>query len=493
MIKLNTENLSLIPKEIPVPLYNRSEINTGIVHIGVGNFHRAHQAFYTEQILQSGNSEWGICGVGIMERDLQMYNALKEQDGLYTLVVMESDGNMQVRVIGSIVELLYGPENPCLIIEKMADPDVKIISLTITEGGYNYDSATGEFIMSDPVIQRDLEHPENPETVFGYLTQSLKRRRDRQIPGLTILSCDNIQHNGDVCRKMLLAYMKEAEPGLMDWVEDHCSFPNSMVDRITPATTQYHVEILKNQFGIDDRCPVTCEPFIQWVIEDDFANGRPEWESAGVQFVKDVSPYEKMKIRLLNAGHSLLGFAGALIGFQTIDETVNDPLCRQYLRQFMDKEVTQILGQIEGIDLEKYKDTLIERFGNSNIRDLLLRICGESSAKIPKFLLLTIREQLDRGGPVECGILVVAMWCRYVELAGTPGHSFEVQDAIRNELIQAASDSIAGDHLSFLKVESVFGDLVHNERFVQKYIDMINKLRTTGIKETIRDILDYSW
>jgi mannitol 2-dehydrogenase len=324
---------------------------------------------------------------------------------------------LKVRVIGSIVEYLFAPENPNAVLEKMADPEVRIISLTITEGGYNMDSATEEFRMSDEAVQWDLNHPDRPKTVFGYLIRALKRRRNKGIPGLTILSCDNIQHNGEVCKNMLISYMREAEPGLTGWVEENTTFPNTMVDRITPLTTRADKDYLKDHFHIDDQWPVTCEPFIQWAVEENFANGRPLWQSLGVQFVKDVTPYEKMKIRLLNAGHSLLGFLGALYGYNTIDETVRGPLFNSFLRRFMDREVTPVLGKIEGIDLEDYKDLLIKRFSNPNIKDRLSRICSESSAKIPKFLLPTIQEQLNRGGSTQFGALVVASWYRYLELA----------------------------------------------------------------------------
>ncbi|MFC2125305.1 mannitol dehydrogenase family protein [Bacteroidota bacterium] len=490
--KLNKENLPLLPKEVMVPMYDRSSIKTGIIHIGVGNFHRAHQAFYTDQLLQDGNTEWGICGIGLLEADRKMYNTLKNQDGLYTLMVMEPGNKFSISVIGSIVEYLFAPDNPEAALEKMADPDVRIISLTITEGGYNFDSTTGDFIMNDTTIQWDLEHPDVPKTVYGYITRALQYRRDRGLPGLTILSCDNIQHNGNVCKKMLLSYVKEAESGLIHWIGDNCSFPNSMVDRITPATSQSDITRLMDQYRMEDNWPVTCEPFTQWVIEDDFTGGRPSWESVGAQFVRDVTPYEKMKIRLLNAGHSLLGFAGTLYGYETIDETVRDPLFEAFLREFMDKEVTPVLGKIEGINIGDYKDSLIERFSNPNIKDKLARICGESSAKIPKFLLPTIQEQLDRGGPVKYGALIVSMWCRFLELAGTSGYEYEIQDAMGKELQKAAIDSIDDDPFSFLKIKAVFGDLVRSERFVESYIQMINKLRINKIEKVVKDLIAYS-
>jgi len=364
---LNENILSLISDRIEVPIYNRKNIKTGIVHIGVGNFHRAHEAYFTDLILKSNKKNWGICGIGLLERDHKMYDVMTKQNGLYTLIEMGSRDTSTSKVIGSIVDYLFAPDDLQEVLNRLSAPEVKIISLTITEGGYNFDSNTGGFIFSDPLIEWDLNNPEYPQTVFGFLTQALKRRKDRKLKGLTILSCDNIQQNGNVCRKMLFEYMKEAEVDLVDWVDRYCSFPNSMVDRITPVTKQSDIDYIRTNYGFEDQWPVTCEPFIQWVIEDHFVQGRPEWESVGVQFVQDVEPFEKMKIRLLNAGHTLLGLSGSLMGYKTIDEAVNDPLLSKYLRKFMDVEVTPTLGEIEGINLEQYKDSLIERFSNASI------------------------------------------------------------------------------------------------------------------------------
>lgn len=488
IIKLNANNLPLLPKAVATPAYDRSKIKTGIVHIGVGSFHRAHEAFYTDQVLQHKDvTDWGICGIALLDTDRKIFETLVNQDGLYTLMITQSDGTLAARVIGSIIEYLFAPGNPEAVLEKMADPDIKIITLTITEGGYNFDAASGEFQIAEPAIQRDLINPEDPKTVFGYITQALKRRKDRGVAGLTIQSCDNIQKNGDILKRMLLAFVKEAEPGLIDWIEKQVTFPNCMVDRITPVTTLSDIEKLSSVYGIEDAWPVVCEPFIQWVIEDNYSSGRPDWESVGVQFVPDVGPYEKMKIRLLNAGHSLLGFLGSLYGCNTVDETVKTPLLRSFLREFMDHEVTPALEKIEGINIEEYKDSLIQRFGNQNIKDQLSRICLESSAKIPRFLLPTIREQLERGGPVKRSTMIVAAWCRYLELAGTPGHEYKIQDNMSVVLNENAMASVIRDPLAFLKIETIFGDLVHSKRFVSTYLPMIDGLRKYGVEKTIRD------
>jgi mannitol 2-dehydrogenase len=479
--KLNAKNLHLFPGEVAIPAYDRSKIKTGIVHIGIGGFHRSHEAFYTDQMLQHyGATEWGICGVALLDTDIKIFNALADQDGLYTLMITEPDGTLTVRVIGSVTEYLFAPANPDAVIQKMASPDIKIITLTITEGGYNFSAATGEFQIDEPLIQWDLKNPENPKTVFGYITQALKRRRERGIPGLTIQSCDNIQKNGDLLKRMLLSYVNEAEPGLTDWIENHVTFPNSMVDRITPVTTPADIENLKSVYGIEDAWPVVCEPFIQWIIEDNYSDGRPVWESVGVQFVPDVTPFEKMKIRLLNAGHSLLGFTGALHGYTFIHDIVHDQLFVKFLRDFMDKEVIPVLDEVPGIDLDAYKESLFERFGNSRIKDKVARICLQSSAKIPKFLLPTVWEELKADGPIKCSALVIAAWCRYCEGFDEAGNKYPIEDEMKDILQEKALGS-HHDPLSFLRIETIFGDLINSKRFTEAYVNALQCLYHKGV------------
>jgi len=489
LIKLNSTNLTLLPSEVEVPAYNRSGIKTGIIHFGPGAFHRSHQAFYTHQVLQqNGSKDWGICDVGLLDSDKKIIDTLKEQDGLYTLITAEQDGSLKAMIIGSILEYLQAPDDRDAIIGKIADPDIRLITLTITEGGYNFDSNNGEFRITDSSIQYDLSHPDDPGTVYGYLTRGLKLRKDKGIQGLTIQSCDNIQKNGDLLKKMLLAYIREGEPSLEDWIREQVTFPNSMVDRITPQTRQTDIERLRSVYGIDDKWPVICEPYIQWISENNYACGRPEWESAGVKFVNDVAPYEKMKIRLLNAGHSLLGFIGALHGYIYIHETVHNQLYAELLRKFMDTEVTPVLDEVPGIDLDKYKDSLIERFGNQNIKDQVARICLQSSAKIPKFLIPTIRDQLSAGGPVMISALITAAWCRYVEGIDESGMRYDIEDDMKGILMEKAFLS-RRDNLAFLKTESIFGDLISSEPFTEAYAFSLISIYSKGIDETVKNIL----
>jgi mannitol 2-dehydrogenase len=474
LIQLNQENIISLASQLVCPTYERDAIKTGIVHIGVGGFHRSHQAYYIHQLLENPqNSDWGICGIGLREGDRNMATVLKKQDCLYTLITQHPDGKESCEVIGSIVDYIFAIETPDLAIDKMAHPDTKIVSLTITEGGYNFNPNTGDFDFENPDIQHDLQHPNEPKTVFVFLTAALKKRRDKGLPSFTVLSCDNIQHNGDVAQKMLLSFAQKQNPSLFYWIEKEVCFPNSMVDRITPVTPQSSIDFLKNKYQLKDDYPVVCEPYIQWVIEDNFSNGRPLLERLGVQFVPDVTPYEKMKIRLLNAGHSVLGIPGAVHGHATINACMEDEIFASFMRQFMDKEVTPILGKIEGIDLTDYKNSLEERFANPNIKDGVSRICSESSAKLPKFLIPTIQENLVARESIKYGIFILAVWAYYsdkgVDLNNNP---IEIIDARKEELHQNAK-GYEQDQLSFLRISDIFGSLLENKRFVKYYSKMI--------------------
>ena len=490
-IQLQQQNLAEVLSRMPVPNYNCSADKIGIVHIGVGGFHRAHQAYYLHQLKKGGAaSAWGICGIGLREADTKLHDIFKKQDHLYTLMVKHPDGTIEPEVIGSIVDFKLGITDPEPVIARMAHADTRIVSLTITEGGYNFNPTTGEFNFDNPDIQHELRHPQDPITVYGFLTAALKRRLDAGLPAVTILSCDNIEHNGDMARKMLLAFAKVQDPDLAKWIAQEVCFPNSMVDRITPVTTQADIETLTQTYGVLDAWPVTCEPFIQWVVEDKFSNGRPALEKVGVQFVPDVGPYEKMKLRLLNAGHSVLGLLGAIHGHPTINACVEDEVFKTYLRAFLDKEATPILGNIKGIDLEDYKDSLLERFANPNIKDSVSRICSESSAKLPKFLIATIHENLAKGGSIKFATLVIAAWCYYSDKeVDQNGQPLEIIDALSTELHQAAEQTET-DPLAFIKQESLFGNLVKNKRFTKLYTETVQKIYTNAnIKKYLQDML----
>ncbi|MEP4890598.1 MAG: mannitol dehydrogenase family protein [Aliiglaciecola sp.] len=468
--RLNDTNLQQLPSSFSVPNYDRKKVEAGIVHVGVGGFHRSHEAYYTDAYMnQTGDLNWGICGVGLRDADRKMKSILEQQDYLYTLIVKHPNGSIENQVIGCMTDFLLGCDEPNAVIQKMADASTKIVSLTITEGGYNFNPATNEFDFDNPDVIHDLANPYAPRLVFGFLTAALKLRMERGLPPFTVQSCDNIQHNGDVARKMLLAYSQKVDFELAKWIEQEVPFPNAMVDRITPVTTPADIEYLEAEFNLQDEWPVTCEPFHQWIIEDKFSAGRPQWQKVGAQFVPDVTPYENMKIRLLNAGHSVLGILGSIHGFETIDESVQDPIFSQFLQLFMDSEVTPILPAVNGIDLDDYKQTLLQRFANPNIKDHLTRICSESASKLATFLIPTINDNLQNKGDIQCATLVLAAWCYYSDKQ-TDRHNkaITIIDVMADELhVAAAKYSINPD--SFLELTSIFGDLSKNQEFLDIY------------------------
>lgn len=489
---LSTATLNQLHKDVSIPKYDRNALRTGIVHIGVGGFHRAHQAYYLNQLFNSNTAlDWGIEGVGLMPNDLKMYEQINAQQGLYTLVTQHPDGKVISEVMGAIKKMHLAIQNPKEVIDVLAKESTRIISLTITEGGYNVDASTGEFKLDKAAIQEDLANPESPKTVFGYIVASLRQRRDNGTAGVTILSCDNVQHNGDVAKKSILAFAKAQDPTLISWIHKHVTFPNAMVDRITPVTTQETRDFVKNELGIIDQVPINCEPFIQWVIEDNFIAGRPALEKVGAQFVPDVTPYEHMKLRLLNAGHSVLGITGALHGYATIDACVQDPHLINFLRSYLTQEATPTLQPLEGINVSEYIEILIERFGNPNIKDSVSRICSESSAKLPKFLMATIQDNLTAGRSIKLGVFLLAAWCYYSDVqVNEKGEKLHIIDEMSQELHKHASRT-KGDSLAFLDVVDVFGNLKNDERFATTYQEMIALIyQQKNILKSIQHILD---
>jgi mannitol 2-dehydrogenase len=485
MRSLTTEVLSSFADTFPVPGYDRSQVSTGIVHIGVGGFHRAHEAAYVDQLMNEGKAlDWGISGVGLLPQDRRMHEVMTAQDCLYTLVVKHPDGSMKPRVVGSIIQYLFAPDDPEAVLELMSDPGTRIVSLTITEGGYLVNQVTGEFDADDPGIQKDLRPGSTPSTAFGFITAALARRRERGIPPFTVVSCDNIPGNGAVAHKMIGAFARLKDPELADWLEREVSFPNSMVDRITPVTTDGDKTLLAEKFGVEDAWPVVCEPFVQWALEDSFSAGRPPFEDAGVQMVNDVEPYELMKLRLLNASHQALCYLGYLSGYRYAHEVCQDALFTTFLRGYMDYEATPTLAPVPGVDLEQYKSQLIERFANPEIRDTLARLCAESSDRIPKWLIPVIRQQLATGGEIRRSALVVASWARYAEGSDEQGQPIEVVDRLRDQLVERARRQ-REEPLVFISDRNLFGDLIDNEQFVNAYRSALDSLHSRGARATL--------
>ncbi|MAZ06799.1 mannitol dehydrogenase family protein [Marinobacter sp. SS8-8] len=488
-MKLNKTTLSDLPSGVSRPQYNRANLKHGIVHIGVGGFHRAHQAMYTDRLLQQGgNDDWAICGVGLREADRTMQSVLAEQDCLYTLIELGSDGTNTLSVIGAITDFLFAPDDPDRVIEKLASSDVRIVSLTITEGGYNVDDNTGLFNHEHPDVVHDLQHPRQPRTVFGFLTEALARRRSRGLAPFTIMSCDNLPHNGHAARSALLAFAYMRDAGLAEWIDQQVTFPCSMVDRITPGTTPAHTEWLKLSHGIEDRWPVICEPFTQWVLEDNFCNGRPDWASVGAQFTDNVTPYELMKIRLLNASHSAMAYLGFLAGYRYTHEVMEDSRFTDFIRAFMDEDVTPILGDIPGVDLVAYKATLIDRFSNPQVGDQLARLCLDGSSKIPKFVVPTIRALIQESRSLDRVALVVASWAVYLKGRDETGQHHEIQDPLA-ERLQTAVQNRDSLKQKFLGMEDLFsGDLINSRAFCEAFESAVNKLESKGTLATLQTL-----
>jgi mannitol 2-dehydrogenase len=487
-IPLRAERLADIAPRIPVPSYDRSQVRTGIVHLGVGGFHRAHQAMYLDKLLQAGSSpQWGICGVGVLPGDARMREVLAEQNGLYTLVV-KSDDTLQPRVIGSMVDYLLAPDDPEAVVERLADPQTRIVSLTMTEGGYNFNQVTGEFEATNPDVVHDLEQGAAPRTAFGLVVEALARRRYRGIVPFTVMSCDNLQRNGHVAQTMFVSFARLRDPELADWMQREVRFPNSMVDRITPATTDQDRAQVSERFGVQDGWPVVCEPFTQWVLEDRFTAGRPALETVGVQLVKDVGPYELMKLRLLNAGHQALAYFAYLGGYRLVHEAVHDPLYARFLLAYMDREATPTLLPVPGVDLTAYKHQLIERFSNSGIRDTVARLGMESSDRIPKFLVPVIQENLAAGRDVQLSAAIVASWARYAEGVDEQGEPIDVVDRLKDTLVPLARRQ-REKPLAFLTQRELFGDLAEQDRFTTPYASALNSLHHRGARATLQKLV----
>jgi mannitol 2-dehydrogenase len=428
-ISLRAANLAAIGAlEVPVPRYDRKELVPRIVHVGVGGFHRAHMALYTDEAADAG-SDWGICGAGLLSADRAMAEVLRAQDHLYTLIERDSDGS-RPRVVGSILDYALADEDSRAFAGRVADPRTAILSLTITEGGYSL--AGGN-------------------STIEAIVAGLEDRRAAGGAPLTILSCDNLPGNGDVARAAIVAVADGHGTELARYMEA-CTFPNSMVDRITPQTQELDRTWLRDEVGLDDGWPVVCEPFRQWVVEDRFAAGRPRWDDVGVLFTDRVHDWELYKLRLLNASHSCMAYLMALADVTYVDEAIAIPAVRGYLEQLLRCEAIPTLVEIPGHPATAYAETALQRFANTGVRDQIARLCIDGTAKFPSFLIPTVEAQLERGGPVACGALAVAAWARY--LATVPPE-LRAPDSRGDRSVALAQRSLA-DPLAFLELEEVF-------------------------------------
>ena len=479
---LSDRTLGLHGDQLVVPTYDRSALTPAVVHFSVGGFHRSHQLLYFDELAQRRISNgWGVVGVGLHSREMK--DALAPQDHLYTVVERSPDGE-RARVVGVMLDYHFAPDDPAAVLDVLTDERTRMVSLTITGGGYRLCPHTGAFDADDPDIRWDLAEPARPRTVFGYLVEALDRRRRADLPPFTVVSCDNMHRNGDAARDAVVGFARLRDEVLARWISDRVAFPSSMVDRITPHTTPEEREAVAQRYGVDDRWPVITEPFSQWVIEDDFCNGRPPLDSVGVRFVPDVARYELMKTRLLNASHCALGYLGALAGLDSIDQVMADPFLSRYVAQLMDVEVTPLLPPPDGIDLGEYKRSLLKRFANPAIADQLPRLCRRGSTKMPHHLLPSLRQALAEGRPHQLLTLAVAAWIRYLRGTDLDGRRIEIDDP-RAELLTTLARVGGSDPRPMLSLGSVFGDLSTVPGFAGELQEALEDLDHDGVRAAI--------
>ncbi|KAH7304233.1 mannitol dehydrogenase domain-containing protein [Stachybotrys elegans] len=497
-LKLNSQNLASFASQqgsqtVQVPTYDRNDVKEGIVHVGVGGFHRAHLAVYIDQLLQKhGENTWAICGVGLRPNDAAMRDALGGQDHLYTVIERSAKGS-EAKVVGSINSFLFAPDDRQAVIDKMAHPDTHIVSMTITESGYYYNENTHQLQAEHPDIQHDVSNDTDPISIFGFLYLALAKRHAQGLKPFTVLSCDNMQKNGSITRHMLESFARLRNPDLAKWIADEGAFPNSMVDRITPSTSQTDIQSLADNFGIDDAWPVVTEPFMQWVIEDKFCDGRPSFEKVGVQVVEDVhnvEQFEKHKLRLLNASHSAMAYGGQLAGFKYVHEVMEHPIYNKFVWQMMQDEVKPLLPEIPGVDIDKYCHTLMERFSNPTIMDQIPRVALNASGKIPQFIMPSIAEAIWTTRPFRRLCFVAAAWFQYINGVDDKGNAFEVDDPMREEL-QALAKAGGTEPHKILSVKMLFGDDLRNDkRFTDEVTTAMQLIAKDGVLETIPKYVD---
>ena len=477
---LTEATLAALPSDVAVPTYDRAALVPAVVHIGVGGFHRAHQGVYFDDLARRGVLDWGVVGVGLHRP--QMGEVLSAQDRLY-LVVERSAEEDRARVVGAMTSYLFAPEDPEAVLSALADERTRLVTLTITGTGYRIDPHTGEFDPDDDEVQADLGDPARPRTVFGYLVEALHRRRQAGLAPFTVLSCDNMQHNGAAARTAVVSFARLRDEELAAWIDEHVAFPSSMVDRITPTTTPEEREAVVAGTGVDDRWPVIAEPYRQWIVEDSFCNGRPPLEQVGVQFVDDVTPYETIKTRLLNAGHSAIAYLGYLAGYRTTDEVMADPVFRAFLTRLMADEIAPSLPAVPGIDLDEYQATLIERFSNPRMADQLARLGRRGSTKIPNYLLPSVNEAIDQGRPHHLLCLAVAGWLRFLRGHDYAGDEVPIQGP-RTDLVPVAQEA-GSDPTPLLSEQSIFDHVGQDPRFAEPVRRALEALDREGPREVI--------
>ncbi|QGF26543.1 fructuronate reductase [Pantoea eucalypti] len=480
-----------LPAEVQRPTYDRSNLKTRMVHIGFGAFHRAHQALCSDKLAEQG-SDWGYCEVNLNSGDL--IQALREQNLLYTLTEM-ADDSLQTRVIGVITQALHGKSDGIeAVINAMSQPEVAIVSMTVTEKGYCHQPASGNLNPDHPDIVHDLQNPDSPRSLPGLILAAIRRRRKQDLPAFSVMSCDNMPENGHVIRNVIVQLAQYQDPALADYIQQHITFPSTMVDRIVPAMTDAAFAALNARLGCSDPVAVEAEPFFQWVIEDNFVNGRPAWEKAGAELVSDVLPYEEMKLRMLNGSHSFLAYLGFLAGYEYISDCMADPHFRAAARSLMVDEQAPTL-RTQGVDLNAYADSLIARYENRAIKHRTGQIATDGTQKLPQRMLDSLRWHLQRGSDCDLLLLGVAGWMRYVGGIDEKGQPIEIRDPMKAQLAECVASSEEGEARvrALLSMREVFGDdLAQNADVVGRLTAWYNKLAAQGARATVHQSLNRS-
>jgi mannitol 2-dehydrogenase len=486
-VKLSAATLAHLPTGVAGPKYRRSDLSAGIVHIGVGNFHRAHQAVYLDDLFNAGRDhDWAIIGAGVRDPDVTVREKLKEQDWLTTVVEQEAE-TTNIRVAGPMIDFIR-PYDTEALLGRLSEAKIRIVSLTVTEGGYYISPATQHFDPAHPDIVYDAQHAGAPKTAFGFIAAALKRRRSVGITPFTVMSCDNIPGNGHVAENAVAGLAELADPEFARWIRANVAFPNSMVDRITPATTDRERAFLRDKCGLEDSWPVFCEEFRQWVVEDKFPAGRPALETVGVTFTSDVSPYELMKIRILNGGHAAIAYPAGLLDIHFVHEAMADEQIRAFLEALTKREIQPVVPPPPNTSLDDYRGLVARRFANPKIGDTIQRLCFDGSNRQPKFILPSAADRLKAGASIKGLALVSALWCRYCYGETESGKQVAPNDP-NWERIQAAAKQARSDPPAFLELRHIFGDLAGNPDYVRAFSDGLSSLWTRGVRSTLTDYL----
>jgi len=484
---LTLANLSNISPSVSTPTYSRPELSAGLLHVGVGNFHRAHLGIYLHRLFELGvDQDWAIVGAGVRKPDKGMRNKLASQDWLTTVVELDPKG-LTATVSGSMID--FAEVDAQTLIDSMSQPEIRIVSLTVTEGGYYIDAKTNVFDENHPDIVADVQSPGSPKTVFGIIVEALRRRKEAGLAMFTVMSCDNLPNNGDAAKQAVLGISKAHIDNTTDWIEQHVNFPNSMVDCITPATTTREIDIVQNEFGIKDSAPVVCEPFRQWVLEDKFSSGRPALEKVGVEFTDDVAPYELMKLRILNGGHASIAYPAALLDIHFVHDAMQHAGIDRFLDCLEYNEIIPTVPSIAGVSFDEYYANVKTRFSNEVIGDTIPRLCYDGANRQPKFIVPTIEARLESGHAIDGLALESALWCRYCYGTTDSGAEIPPNDPDWSRF-NAQAKLAQSEPEKWLEMTDVYGATGSNAIFKEAFTRYLDLVWSKGTEKTMSEYCD---